>query len=768
MRTRIRGRVSAWLPLLSIALVGVLSGCGDDGDGGSEAPPVAATFQVSPGVEHVRVTNAPAGATLVLSDAGGRQMIGLITDQFGQAVFSYVPDEYAVFQSGPGVTINTNQGRSLKRGTYRVRNISTTPNQLSQPFQVLGVADVAPESFYAGQELQPGFNYIETRDGIKLSAMVRFPSGSPPFPTVIEYSGYGPSNPESTEPGSQIANALGYATVGINMRGTGCSGGVFDVFNPAQQADGYDAVEVVARQPWVLHNKVGMIGLSYSGISQLYVAAMRPPSLAAVTPLSVIEDPWRQQWPGGVYNAGFTKQWLAERDAQSAPGGRSWVQRRIEQGDVTCAEYQVLRNQNVDFEDFGRVLEFYPKDEDDRRLGLLVRGIDVPVFLTGAWQDEQTGSLFGTMLRRFDSTSRKHFTVFNGHHPDGYGPRITNRWFEFLEFYVARRIPRMDPLARGLVQGAVGAAFGVRLTFEPDRFTQFTDYNQALAAYEAENPVRVLFEVGNGARPPGAPAAKFEQEFAAWPPPATARTLYLNDGGELTDEAPTTGAIDRYQHDPGAGAKTYTLVGAGDFQQPTIPFDWPPLPDGLGLSYLSEPLEDDLVVAGEGGYAQLWFASEATDANIEVTLTEVHPDGTEFIVQSGLLRAGHRVLDTALSTTFAIQYTFREADFRPLVPGQFVELKVPIRPFAHPFRAGSRLRLIISTPGRDSPLWAYENPSYGGRTIHHQVAHTAAMASRIVLPEVSGIEVPPERPPCPSLRGQICRPYVELANSPAN
>ena len=41
-------------------------------------------------------------------------------------------------------------------------------------------------------------------------------------------------------------------------------------------------VEAVARQPWVLHGKVGMVGLSYSGISQLYVASTNPPHLAAV------------------------------------------------------------------------------------------------------------------------------------------------------------------------------------------------------------------------------------------------------------------------------------------------------------------------------------------------------------------------------------------------------------------------------------------------------------------------------------------------------
>ena len=61
---------------------------------------------------------------------------------------------------------------------------------------------------------------------------------------------------------SPILNLLGYAVVDVNMRGTGCSGGAFDFFERLQSLDGYDLVETVARQPWVLHNRVGMAGIS--------------------------------------------------------------------------------------------------------------------------------------------------------------------------------------------------------------------------------------------------------------------------------------------------------------------------------------------------------------------------------------------------------------------------------------------------------------------------------------------------------------------------
>ena len=50
------------------------------------------------------------------------------------------------------------------------------------------------------------------------------------------------------------------------------------------------SIEAIAAQPWVAHGKVGMVGISYPGISQLFTAAMRPPHLAAIAPLSVISD----------------------------------------------------------------------------------------------------------------------------------------------------------------------------------------------------------------------------------------------------------------------------------------------------------------------------------------------------------------------------------------------------------------------------------------------------------------------------------------------
>ena len=195
---------------------------------------------------------------------------------------------------------------------------------------------------------------MTTRDGTQLAVSVRLPGPPEDGPhTVVEYSGYGYANPAGAEAGiSPILNLLDYAVVDVNIRGTGCSGGAFDFFERLQGLDGYDVVETVARQPWVLHNKVGMAGVSYGGISQLFVAAAKPPSLAAITPLSVLDNTATTLYPGGILNTGFALEWAEDRvdDAKpaTAANGQGWAYDRIQNGDATCAANQVLHTAAAD------------------------------------------------------------------------------------------------------------------------------------------------------------------------------------------------------------------------------------------------------------------------------------------------------------------------------------------------------------------------------------------------------------------------------------
>lgn len=791
--------------LCLVALTAVACG---DGAGGTQPtpptspptdPPVApppdsipADFHIAPGVQRIIVTGADPKQPLTLLDADGQRLITLLADDLGQATFSYIAAQYEVIDTSTGILPSSADGRSVQPGDgYVIIDEDQDPPEASAPFRVLARDDHPPDSHY-DQMLNPipwnviggpkdgfdaadGLNYPIMRDGVTLSAMVRTPDeslfGPGPWPTVVEYSGYDPSNPDRLQPGTLIANAFGFATVGVNLRGTGCSGGTFDVFDPAQQADGYDVIEIVARQPWVLNNHVGMIGLSYSGITQLFVAATRPPSLAAITPLSVIEDPWQMSWPGGVYNAGFTKEWIEERDRQSAPGGQSWTKRRIDGGDITCEENQLIRTQSIDFEAFVNSLERRPEDSDNRDLSLLVKDITTAVFLTGAWQDEQTGPRFAGMVRDFDSTDRKHFTMFNGHHPDGYQAFHLSGWFDFLELYVAKRVPRMNAVVRAVLPSEMENNFGAPIELQPDRFLDLDDseYEDALARFEADPPVRILFESGAGGEVPGAPYHRFEATFDTWPPAdAEAWTLYLDAGGALSSGPPTSGAADSFEFDAEAGPIRYSSSGGGSFTAPApdLDLDWSYTPEGLGLSYLTAPLGEDVVLAGPG-YADLWIQTSADDAPIEIVLSEVTPDGNEVRIQTGIQLAGFRKIDEDRSGRFLTRLFFGEEDYEPL-SNELTLVHVPIFDVAHPLRAGSKLRVQINTPGRDLPLWFFDNPDPGPGGANYRIARGGEHASAIVLAVLpaGSLDVPEEYPACGVLRGQPCRPYVEISNSP--
>jgi putative CocE/NonD family hydrolase len=752
---------------------------------------VPAEFEVRAGVETATVVNAEPGVPLTLVDGEGTRLITMVSDELGQAHFSYVPDEHMTIESGEGTRFPILDGTTLKAGDdYVVRNEEGDPIEASEPFSVLGIEDVPDVSLYEGQVLTgvhtallggykpgeveaDGFQYIEMRDGTTLSVMVRFPDydlyGEGPWPTVVEYSGYSPSKPSSPEPGSMIANLLGYATVGVNMRGTGCSGGVFDVFNPAQHADGYDVIETVARQPWVLGNRVGMVGLSYSGIAQVPVAATQPPSLAAITPLSTVADPWEMQWPGGIYNMGFTRQWLEQRNAQAEAGGMDWVTQQVAMGDTTCEDNLPLRTQNIDFESFLHGMEFRPRDADDRSLPVLAERVTVPVYHTGAFQDEQTGALWASMLDEYTAAPATKFILYNGRHPDGYSPLVLTRWWEFLELYVAQRVPRLHPLVRAAAGMEFSAAFGVTgLGFEDDRFLDFADddYAGVLAAYEQEQKVRVLFESGAGNDEPGAPIQRFEASFDTWPPPQAQQTVwFLDAGGVLSPQAPAAGGADAYRFDPEAGASTFFGPKGYELTVPLWDIAWTEFAEGDVLSYVTEPFAEDTVLAGPG-YADLWMRSDVEDVTVQVTLTEVREDGIEYLLQSGWLRLGHRKVDTERSDALRIHRSYSMDDFEPVPVGEYLQVQIAIPSVAAALRAGSSLRMTVSAPGRNHGTWEFESPAYDAPPTF-LVGRGGEHASSLMMPTITGVPVAEGLPPCPSLRGQPCREYRAVANTPA-
>ena len=727
-----------------------------------------ASFSVRESVEQLHVTHAAPGESLELRDESGASVATGVADDQGSFIF-----------------------REVEPGTgYQVVE-STSPPRIAGPLTVASIAgSQPPQSFYDGQVLGPGYGYITTRDGTQLSVFVSLP-GPPedgPYPTLVNYSGYDPSQPVGAlqlggidlcglfgslfpvfcdapnAPEALIAGVLGYATVGVNMRGTGCSGGAYDFFEPLQNLDGYDIIETVAAQPW--SDKVGMIGISFPGISQLFVAAEQPPSLAAITPLAVISGVDTTMAPGGILNNGFAIEWGTQVLNRADPYGHGWEQGQVDDGDAVCAENQLLHSQKVDIIQKALDHPFYvPEIYDPLNPRSFVDRIEVPVFTSGAWQDEQTGGHFPDLWNRFTNAPVVRFNGYNGAHADGFAPQVLAEWKAFLDFYVVGELRPVSATVRSLAPFLFDEIYGAPVTLPEDRFEGFASFEEARAAYEAEPPVRLFMESGGlAADPPGpgAPVAGFQLLFDSWPPPETETLrLYFHADGSLRDFVPAEAeSASSFQHDDAKGQETYEVHDAFEKALPNI--IWKPwLPDRQ-VVFAGEPLTEDLVAIGHAS-ADLWIQSSADDADLEVMLSEIRPDGKETYVSSGWLRASQRALAPE-STPLRPIPTRLETDAAPLPAGVWSSVRVEIYPFAHVFRAGSRIRIEVSTPGGNKGRWKFDVLQLGDG-VTHAVSHSATHASSVLLPVIPDIDVPTPLPPCPGLRSQPCREYVPHVNA---
>jgi uncharacterized protein len=693
-------------------------------------------FVVTPGTEQLTVAEAEPNLTLAVYDQTDTELARGTTDAEGALVFRRMPG---------GATLTVGDGSFVAEAV-------TTLDRNTHPDQ----------DFYEEQRLPTDrLGYITTRDGTTLSANVWLPGPveDGPYPTVVEYSGYSPSDPDS-EGFPDIFVALGYAYVGVNIRGTGCSGGSFRYFEYAQSLDGYDAVEAIAAQPWVLDNEVGMVGVSYSGISQLFVAQTQPPNLVAITPFSVLDDSYQATlYPGGLLNTGFALRWTEERAAEAQPEGQEWAANTIARGDDTCDANQALRLQNPDLLAEVRANPFW-SDESGSEIAprLFVDQITVPTFVAGSWQDEQTGGHFPTMLDKFTGTEHLYATLMNGLHTESLGPAVFPRFVEFLDLYVAKRTPSLA-VARTVATQLSQALYGTSDIALPDqdRFAGMT-HADALAEFENEAPIRVLFEEGAAdGFPARAPMPRWQAEFEAWPVPAARPTTwFLGVGGALNDEPPRAGGETEYLALPDAVPPTFYEGSSSEIWTVGVNYDWQEGGPGTYAAFATAPLTADTVVVGSGS-VDLWITSNLGDTDLEVTLTEVRPDGQEMYVQSGWLRASQRALDDGESTSTRPVHTHTESDAAPLRNGAPELVRVELFPFAHAFRAGSRIRLIIDAPGGSRAVWEFETIADGEQVT---IAHTDLSPSQLVLPVVDGVPVPGIYPECGALRGQPCRPYT--------
>lgn len=749
--------------LLTLSLLSLAAACGDNTDG---APP----FDVRASVAQLQITHAPPMANLVVTDGTGAQVATGTTDQFGSLMV-----------------------RNLTPGDGFVVATTDAPIEQVGPLTVMSVESSAVDpSFYAKQSLVLGNNYITTRDGTTLAAFVTMPGpiDQGPYPTVVTYSGYDEARPGApivdesmqglcdvfpilcaapTNPSALIAGLWGYATVSVNIRGTGCSGGAFDYFETMELLDGYDIIETVAAQPWVAHNKVGMVGLSYPGITQLFVGAQQPPHLAAIAPMSVIGDSATTMLPGGILNDGFATEWISQVITKAMPYGQGWEQARVDGGDTVCAENQLLHDQYVDNVAVARDIHYYdPAQHDKYNPTTFVDKINVPVFLACAWEDEQTGPYFFTLLDKFTGSPTARFNVYNGVHIDAFQPDVLRDWLDFLDLFVREEVPVVHGTQQALAPTLYQQVFGTNgLQLPMSKYLGAASLDAAVAQWKAEPPLHAFFESGAGGANPGEPLPTFDHSFAKWPPPEqTVVRMYAQPDGTLAAAMPaTTAPAAQFALDPDAGERG--ILASGSVWDLVPHYDWRQPAAGSAVVWVGPALASDTVMMGNAS-ADLWLMSPTVDdADLEVTISEVRPDGQEMYVQSGWVRASLAASGPAATPLWPAP-TFLQADSKLLVPGQWTQIRIGTAGFQHVFRAGSKVRISIDTPGDTRALWKFKLLTFPQSPVTYQIGVDAAYPSSVTLPVLTGITPPPALPACPSLRGEQCRAFAPYTNTPAN
>jgi len=158
-----------------------------------------------------------------------------------------------------------------------------------------------------------------------------------------------------------------------------------------------------------------------------------------------------------------------------------------------------------------------------------------------------------------------------------------------------------------------------------------------------------------------------------------------------------------------------------------------PVPPGGALAWTTKPLTQDVETLGPAS-ADLWISSTSVDTDLQVTITEVRPDGQETYVARGWLRASQRKLDPKLSTVTRPYQTQQQSDLQLLTPLTPVLARVEVFPFDHVFRARSAIRMIVDTPSQTGGWNFLLRPTAAQNTILHDREHP----SRLVLGTLPG------------------------------
>jgi uncharacterized protein len=551
--------------------------------------------------------------------------------------------------------------------------------------------------------------YVTLSDGTSIALNVRMPTDfkkGKTYPTIFEMSGYDGGSADGDDPvagkGSRALTEMfegDYVTVHASVRGSGCSGGEFDLFSWRSALDGREIIEWITRQDWS-NGDVGIYGHSYGGITGFMVAATRPPGLKAVSASGLIDDLYRGiTYPGGVVNYGFPLLWTGVIRPVYDVGGGSLP--GIGAGDQQCILNHATHSRDV----FNDPLLQGLDDTDNnwwrsRSLITYAERIRVPIHISGAYQDEQTGPRGPYHLfEAVDNAPFRRLLMTNGDHGTQTGPR---------EMYSDRKA-WMDHWLRGKGSRPRPSSVTTLLEMSDDNVANGRIDSRTFPL-ERSNWTEYFFQP-NGGLGRGAPGAGggSDQYFSGSP-----RQFWSYQAGEMV-------------------GPPFTTTGAPD-----------------ELTFRTKRFKKRVAVVGPMT-AELYLSSTSPISDLHVQLIDEAPDGTRYYIQRGMLKTSHRAINRSLSDKLADGTIYRP--FRPHTNPTPVEVNrtyrylVEIFPVGHVLRPGHRLMVKIhNSPAIDS-YYVYVPKSVPGiNTLFHNQAHPSHL--NLPLVPLRGSQLGPELPRC--------------------
>lgn len=548
---------------------------------------------------------------------------------------------------------------------------------------------------------------VPMRDGVVLRADVYRPAEGGPYPVLVLRTPYGKHgiHPEDRA-------RAGYIVVCQDVRGRYQSDGTFESFvrpRTHDAEDGYDTVEWAARLPGST-GKVGTFGVSYNAFLQWRLAALRPPSLVAMSAQSIPARYTDLEGPGTIRPGRRLVWWFTTMSPD--------LQRRLNRpGPHTSAAARALWDEGerrtwLGFLPWAELPErafsqegpfvrdwLNHPDADPWKLHEGCAQIAVPNLDVVGWHDHCNGDmlLYRTMVERgANETARRGQRIVIG--PWSHHPR--KRSYGDIDFGPEASLNVAQLEIRWFDHWLKGKANGV----------------------DTEAPVRIFIM--------GANRWRDEREW----PLARARRLELHlDGsghansptgdGRLVASTPTGAAADHYRYDPRDPVPS--LHGPALY---AIPTDQRPLasrPDIL--VYQTEPLEANVEVTGHPSL-ELHASTSAPDTDFFARLIDVAPEGQARDVALGMVRARYRNNDLAHPEL--------------VTPGAITRYVIRMGPTSNLFRKGHRIRLDVTSsdfPNYDRNHNTAANPNLDTTlaVADQAVFHGGGHPSKLVLPTIA-------------------------------